>query len=124
MRDYVYVGLFLFVGVAFVVVTMWISWLVRPRRSYPKKTETYECGEPPFGVSWRRFRANWFLYALVFVIFDVEVVFLYPWAKVLLGLKKADPAMAHFAFFEMMVFIVILVVAYVYAWRKVAFVWD
>ena len=124
MDDYLYVALFLAIGVAFTAVTMWFSWLVRPRRSYDKKTATYECGAIPFGVSWRRFRANWFLYALIFVIFDVEVVFLFPWAKVLLGMKRTNPAMAHFAFFEMLVFIAILVVAYIYAWRKGAFVWD
>ena len=124
MIDYAYVGFFLVVGIVFIAVTMWFSWLVRPWRSDPKKLETYECGEPPFGVSWRRFRANWFLYALIFVIFDVEVVFLYPWAKVLAGMKATNPALARFAFVEMMVFIAILVVAYVYAWRKGAFIWD
>ena len=121
MGDYAYVGLFLIIGIAFTVVTMWISWLVRPRRPSARKLETYECGETPFGISWRRFRANWFLYALIFVIFDVEVVFLYPWAKVL---RHFDTPMARFAFIEMMVFIAILVVAYIYAWRKGAFVWD
>jgi len=121
MTDYAYVGLFLIIGVVFTVVTMWFSWLLRPWRASPKKLETYECGERPFGVSWRRFRANWFLYALIFVIFDVEVVFLYPWAKVL---RRLDLAQAQFAFVEMMVFIAILVVAYIYAWRKGAFLWD
>jgi NADH:ubiquinone oxidoreductase subunit 3 (subunit A) len=124
MADYAYVGFFLLVGIAFTVVTMWISWLVRPWRANRWKAETYECGETPFGISWRRFRANWFLYALIFVVFDVEIVFLYPWAKVLSPMARVSPAMGRFAFYEMMVFIAILVVAYVYAWRKGAFVWD
>lgn len=91
--------------------------LVRLRRPYKEKLLPYESGNPPIGEPRYRFSVKFYIVAMLFVIFDVEAIFLYPWAVTFdkLGL---------FAFIEMLIFIVILVVGYFYAWRKEAFNWD
>lgn len=123
MDSYAYVALFAVVGIAFAVVTMWLSWALRPvYRSRGAKGEPYECGEVPFGNAWKQFRVGYYIYALVFVIFDVEVAFIFPWAKELLNLKRLG--LGVFAFVEMMIFIVILVVGLVYAWAKGVLKWE
>ncbi len=115
--DYAVVGVFLVVGVLFVIVNIdVVSRLLRPSNPQPEKLTTYECGEDPIGGSWIRVHIRYYLYALVYVIFAVETIFLYPWAVVFrkLGL---------FAFVEMMLFIAILLVGFAYAWRKGALEW-
>jgi NADH-quinone oxidoreductase subunit A len=115
--DYAVVGVFLVVGVLFVVVNVdVVSRLLRPSNPQPEKLTTYECGEDAIGSPWIRVHVRYYLYALVYVIFTVETIFLYPWAIVFrkLGL---------FAFVEMMLFIAILLVGFAYAWRKGALEW-
>jgi NADH-quinone oxidoreductase subunit A len=115
--DYAYVGVFLVVGLLFVVVNVDVlSRLLRPSNPLPEKLTTYECGEDPIGISWIRVHIRYYLYALVYVIFAVETIFLIPWAVVFreLGL---------FAFVEMMLFIAILFVGFAYAWKKGALEW-
>ena len=115
--DYAYVGFFLIVGVMFVIVNIEIiSRIVRPDHPTPKKLATYECGEEPIGVGWVRYHVRYYLYALVYIVFAVETVFLFPWAIVFqeLGLP---------AFVEMMIFIGILLVGLAYAWVKGALEW-
>lgn len=116
LEDYSWVVLFLVVGVIFVAGGFMTNWLVRPSNPSDCKSSTYECGELPMGNSWIQFNVRYYLFALIFVIFDVEVVFLFPWAVVFnqLGL---------FAFVEMMVFIAILVIGLVYAWCKGILKW-
>lgn len=123
MDNYGYIALFAVVGVAFTIATMWISWAVRPtyKRSGPK-SEPYECGEIPTGGAWKQFRVGYYIFALVFVIFDVESIFIFPWAKELLNFKQAG--LGLFAFVEMIVFIVILLVGLIYAWRKGVLRWE
>ena len=107
---------FLLVGtvLAFLLVTL-PRWLA-PREPGELKSRTYECGEEPIGIGWVRFHVRYYLYALVYIVFAVETVFLFPWAIVFreLGL---------FAFLEMMVFIGILLVGLAYAWKKGALEW-
>ena len=93
------------------------SKLVRPSRRGPERRTTYESGMEPIGGAWIQFNIRYYMFALIFVIFDVETVFLYPWAVVFnqLGLL---------AFVEALIFIAILVVALVYAWRKGALEWS
>lgn len=93
-----------------------MSWLVRPSNPTPLKMETYECGEPTVGDSQVRFRTSFYLFAIAFVIFDVEAIFLFPWAV-------AFEKLGLFAFFEMLVFVAILLLALAYAWRKGALKW-
>ncbi len=102
---------FLLVVVGFVVVNLIAWWLIRPSRFSEEKLTTYECGENPLGSAWIQFNIRFYVFALIFVIFDVETVFLLPWAVVY---KEIGPL----AFAEGLVFISILVVALVYVWRK------
>jgi NADH-quinone oxidoreductase subunit A len=79
--------------------------------------DTYECGVETYGSSWFRFNVSFYLYALLFVIFDIETVFLYPWAV-------SFKALGMFGFMEMIVFILILLVGLAYAWKKEALKWE
>ena len=122
-NNYAYIALFAIIGIAFTVATMWFSWVLRPRyKATGVKAEPYECGEIPIGPAWKQFRIGYYIFALVFVIFDVEAIFIFPWACVLRDFKAAGVGI--FAFVEMMVFIAILVVGYVYAWVKGALDWE
>jgi len=115
--DYASVGFFLLVGILFVVLNIEIvSRIIRPRRPSPRKLSSYECGEEPIGVGWIRFHVRYYLYALVYIVFAVETVFLFPWAVVFAKLRLI-------AFIEMMVFIAILLVGLAYAWKKGALEW-
>lgn len=109
--------LFLIVGVVFVGGGLIFAWLIRPHRPYPSKLTTYECGEEPLGDTRARFNVRFYVIALIFLIFEVEVVFLFPWALVFSDL-------GWFAFIEMMVFLAILFVGYAYVWRKGDLDWD
>jgi NADH:ubiquinone oxidoreductase subunit 3 (subunit A) len=110
---YGYVALFTLIAVGFAIVPLVLSRLLRPNNPNPIKDATYECGMETIGTSWIQYHAGFYIFALVFVVFDVETVFLYPWAVVYgrLGL---------FAFAEMLVFVGILIVGLLYAWRKQA----
>jgi NADH-quinone oxidoreductase subunit A len=108
----------IFAVVAFIVPTsmLLLSWLasrvgVRPRNPTPVKLETYECGMETIGGRWNQFNFRYYMYAILFVIFDVEVVFLYPWATKFLQLEL-------FALLEMAAFVLVLLVGWAYAWRK------
>jgi NADH-quinone oxidoreductase subunit A len=111
------VFIFLLIGAGFVAVALVISWLLRPRRPYPAKLASYECGEEPIGGAWVRFNIRFYTIALIFLIFEVEVVFLLPWALVYRGLGM-------FAFIEMVVFLAILLVGFAYVWVKGDLDWD
>jgi NADH-quinone oxidoreductase subunit A len=109
--------LFLIVGGVFVAGGLIFAWLLRPNRPYPSKLTTYECGETPVGDTRVRFNIRFYVVALIFLIFDVEVVFLFPWATVYQRL-------GWFAFFEMLAFLAILLIGYAYVWRKGDLEWD
>jgi len=113
---YVPILLFILIAIAFPLATFAFARLLRPDRPEPIKLERYECGIESQQEVWGRYSVQYYVIAVLFLIFDVETVFLFPWAvkyKVL-GL---------FGFIEMAVFIVILVVAYAYAWKKGALEW-
>jgi NADH-quinone oxidoreductase subunit A len=109
--------IFFLIGVVFVAGGLIVAWLLRPHRPYPSKLSTYECGETPIGDTRVRFNIRFYVVALIFLIFDVEVVFLFPWATVYKSL-------GWFAFFEMLVFLGILFVGYAYVWRNGDLDWD
>ena len=94
-----------------------ISWFVRPANPTPVKLEAYECGEPTVGTDQVRFRPLFYLFAIVFVVFDVEAIFLFPWAVVFRSLGM-------FAFLEMLVFVAILLLGLAYAWKKGVLRWQ
>lgn len=104
-------------AVAFGLGTLLVGTLARIRRPYPEKMMPYESGNPPVGEPRYRFSVRFYVIAMLFVVFDVEAVFLYPWAIVF-------DSIGLYAFIEMLIFIVILFVGYLYAWRKDAFTWD
>jgi len=109
--------LFVFIALAFGVVTLLISYFVQPKYPEPEKLSTYECGSEPFSDARMPFPVRYYIFAMLFVIFDIEVIFLYPWAVVF-------EKLGIIGLVEMMVFIALFLVAYVYAWRKGALEWD
>ena len=111
------VFIFFIIGAIFVAGGLVTAWLVRPQRGYPNKLTSYECGEEPVGDSRVRFNIRFYVVALIFLIFDVEVVFLFPWAVVFRKLGM-------YAFVEMMIFLAILLVGYAYVWVKGDLDWD
>lgn len=117
LNEFAKVLLFLIIGSIFVIVALAVNRLIRPHRPNPEKSTIYECGEEPIGNPWVRFNIRFYTIALIFLIFDVEVVFLFPWAVIYreLGL---------FAFIEMVIFLLILILGYVYAWAKGDLEWD
>lgn len=117
IKDYASVGLFFVFGIAFVASAFIISWLIRPRAPDPVKTSAYECGEVLKGCARVQFNVSYYLVALLFVIFDIEVLFLAPWAVIFRELGIVS-------YIEMMIFIVILIFGLIYAWKKGAFEWQ
>ncbi len=117
LTDFGRVLLFFVVGGVFVGLGLFGAWLVRPNRPNSVKNATYECGETPVGSPWIRFNVRFYIIALIFIIFEVETVFLFPWAIVF---KK----LGMYAFVEMAVFIIILAVGFIYVWAKGDLDWD
>ncbi len=115
--DWLYVGVFAVVGTILAVIPLGVVWLLAPRADLPQKRITYESGVIPFGQAWAQFNVRYYLFALAFVVFDVEVIYLYPWAVVFQQLGGV-------AFYEMLTFIAILLVGLLYAWRKGALEWT
>lgn len=111
LAEYATVLVFILLGAVTVALMLGISRLLHPRNPTPVKLSTYECGEVPFGSSWVQFNIRFYVVALIFLIFDVEVALLYPWAVVFqrLGLL---------AFVEAFIFIVILLTGLAYLWKE------
>lgn len=114
--NYVFVGLLLLTAIAFAVAPLVVVALVAPRKASRSKGETYECGVLTYGETWVRFRIQYYIYALMFVLFDIETVFLYPWAVSYVGLGT-------YALIEMTIFLVILSSGLAYAWAKGVLRW-
>ena len=104
-------------GVIFSGGTILISKIFVPRTYNPQKQEAYECGVPSKGSSWVQYNVGYYLFALIFLVFDVEIVFLYPWAAVLREVGMV-------AFVEILFFIIILFLGLLYAWKKGALKWQ
>lgn len=119
LQEFGNIGLLLAIALVFPLIALGTAFVIRPR---PKNTDgekalPYECGVDTVGETWVQFRASYFLYALVFIVFDIETVFLYLWA-----VKFQQLGM--FAFIEMFIFLSILVVGLGYAWKKGALEWK
>jgi NADH:ubiquinone oxidoreductase subunit 3 (subunit A) len=115
-NQWLYIGLFLVVGALVPTAAIVTSWILSPRKPNHIKQSTYECGMETVGENWVQFKAQYYVFALVFLVFDVETVFLFPWAVVLGKLSL-------YAVFEGIVFILILIAGLVYAWRKGMLEW-
>jgi NADH-quinone oxidoreductase subunit A len=105
------------IALAFATVTLVAAKLLRPRVEYARKLSTYECGIPATGTTEVKLNIRFYLFALLFVLFDVETLFVYPWAVTAKGL-------GHFALAEMAVFLAILFTGLAYAWAKGALHWE
>jgi len=116
LEQYTDVAVFFIVGALFILVTLLAGLIFRPHNPYPEKLVGYECGEMPVGESRIKYHVRYYIFALVFVVFDVETVFLYPWALVL-------ERMGLFAFVVMLLFISTLIEGLVYAWKKGVLKW-
>lgn len=117
LTDYGVILIFLIIGFVFVGAGIFVSALIRPNKPNPIKLSTYESGEEPIGSPWVKFNSRFYIIALAFIIFDVEVVLLFPWAVVFKDL-------GWFAFWGMTVFVSILTLGLVYDWAKGYLEWD
>ena len=115
-NDWLYIGLFLVIGIIVPIVPLVFSALVAPHKPNPIKQSTYECGIETVGESWIQFKSQYYVFALVFLVFDVETVFLFPWA---LSINQ----LPIFAVLEGILFISILVAGLVYTSRKGLLEW-
>ena len=116
LNDWIFIGIFLLLAPIFPALAILIPRLIAPRKPNPLKTETYECGIETYGETWVQFKAQYYIFALVFLIFDIEVVFLFPWAV-------AFDQLPMFAVLEGVLFIMILVAGLFYIWRKGVLEW-
>lgn len=114
---YLFIAIFIGFAIVFPLLAIVAARFVAPSKPSPLKNTTYECGLEAHGDSWIQFRIQYYLFALIFVIFDVETVFIYPWAV-------AFHQLGFFAFIEMLIFLAILAVGLIYAWQKKALEWD
>jgi NADH-quinone oxidoreductase subunit A len=117
IENYFPILLFILVGLAVGVVPMLLGWLIGPNRPDPEKLSPYECGFEAFEDARMKFDVRYYLVAILFILFDLEIAFLFPWAVVLkeIGL---------FGFIAMMLFLGILVVGFIYEWKKGALEWE
>ena len=116
LNAYIPILIFLIVAIGFTIVLLLFAWLIRPDKYNKVKLEPYECGIETVGDARDRYSVRYYVVAMLFVIFDIETVFLFPWAVIL-------DRLALFGLIEMLVFLTILIAGYFYAWRKGALDW-
>jgi NADH:ubiquinone oxidoreductase subunit 3 (subunit A) len=116
VNQWAFIGVFVAVAWIFPVLPLVLSWLLRPRKANAIKMQTYECGVETVGDTWVQFKVQYYIYGLVFLVFDVEIIFLFPWA---LAYNQLD----FFGFAAGFLFIFLLADALIYAWRKNALEW-
>ncbi|MBE9501178.1 MAG: NADH-quinone oxidoreductase subunit A [Chloroflexi bacterium] len=122
LENFGYIGIFLVAALLFAITMITLPILLRrfrivPKKPNPVKSSTYECGMDTVGKSWVQFNFRYYIYALLFVVFDIQVVFVYPWAAAMGQLKL-------FGLVEMAVFFLIVIVGFVYAWKKGVLEWK
>ena len=122
LQTYGYIGIFIILAIVFSLVMILLPYILTvlrivPKKPSPVKYDTYECGPETQGKTQIQFNFRYYLYALLFMAFDIETVFFYPWAV-------AFNELALFGFVEMVIFVFILVIGYLYAWKKGALEWK
>ena len=117
LDQFAFVGVFLIVALIFGIAPIGMAYFLRPKKPNARKAETYECGIQPRGEAWVQFKAQYYLFALAFLVFDVEAVLLLPWAV-------AYKALGLYAAIEGVIFILILLGALGYVWRKGGLEWS
>ena len=118
-----YLPILIFIGIAGAIATLLIlvPIIVGPSKPDPEKLSAYECGFNAFGDSRMKFDVRFYLVSILFIIFDLEVAFLFPWA---VALKKLPPDIGPFAFWSMLTFLGVLTVGFIYEWKKGALEWE
>ena len=117
LRDYLSIIIFLFIALGLSVGFIVLNFLFSPKKPDPEKLSAYECGFEAFGDSRMEFDVRFYLVAILFIIFDLEIAFLFPWA---ISLGNLGPL----GFWSMMVFLLILTIGFIYEWKKGALDWD
>jgi NADH-quinone oxidoreductase subunit A len=123
LDTYVPIGILVVIAVGFAVGNLVLTHLFGPRKEGPRKDITYESGMDPFGTARRRFNVRFYILAMTFLVFDVEIIFLYPWAVTFAKLAPMSED-ARLFLGRIMFFLATSIIAYVYAWRKGVFRWD
>lgn len=116
LDSWLYIALFIIMALFIPAIAVILPRFIAPRKPNRIKQETYECGMQTFGETWVQFKVQYYIYALVFLIFDIETIFLYPWAV-------AFDQLQLFMVFEGLLFVLILVAGLLYAWRKGVLEW-
>ena len=123
MENYFPILMFVLVGVAVGVLPVAMGFILAPSRPDPEKLSPYECGFEAFEDARMKFDVRFYLIAILFILFDLEIAFLFPWAAIFKDIVATE-SIKLFGFVEMLVFVAILVVGYVYAWAKGALEWE
>jgi NADH-quinone oxidoreductase subunit A len=116
LMAYASVAAFMLVAAGFILVSMIAGKFIRPDNPYPEKVETYECGEAPVGQAWFNFNPRFYIIALIYIVFDVEIAFIYPIASVFR--RWTEQGLGWYAFGELFIFVAILMLGLVYVWVK------
>jgi NADH-quinone oxidoreductase subunit A len=124
LYDYLPILLMFVVAAGFAVVNVFISQFIGQRKRTRTKMMPYECGKDPVGTARERFSVKFYLVGMIFILFDIEVIFLIPWAVVFKTLASPAYGMRNLIYVEMMVFVILLLAGYVYILKKGAFDWS
>ena len=118
-----YLPILIFIGIALLLGTalLVLPFVLAPSKPDPEKLSAYECGFPAFEDARIKFDVRFYLVSILFIIFDLEVAFLFPWA---VALMKLPAEVSHFAFWSMMTFLGVLTVGFIYEWKKGALEWE
>ena len=123
MENYFPILMFVLVGIAVGVLPVAMGFILAPSRPDPEKLSPYECGFEAFEDARMKFDVRYYLIAILFILFDLEIAFLFPWASIFKDIVATE-SIKFFGFIEMMVFVGILIIGYVYAWAKGALEWE
>ncbi|GGE07541.1 MULTISPECIES: NADH-quinone oxidoreductase subunit A [Sphingobacterium] len=120
ISEYGKILLMAIIGIVLVSATMFLARILSPKNPNPIKLSTYECGEETTGTSWIQFNPRFYVIALVFLLFDVELIFIFPWATVFgnAEINAIDPRWGWFTLIEMAIFLAVLIVGLIYVWRS------
>jgi NADH-quinone oxidoreductase subunit A len=123
MENYFPILMFVLVGIAVGVLPVAMGFILAPSRPDPEKLSPYECGFEAFEDARMKFDVRYYLIAILFFLFDLEIAFLFPWATIFRDIVATE-SIKLFGFIEMLIFVTILVIGYVYAWAKGALEWE
>ena len=123
MENYFPILMFVLVGIAVGVLPVAMGFMLAPSRPDPEKLSPYECGFEAFEDARMKFDVRYYLIAILFILFDLEIAFLFPWATIFKDIVAAE-SIKLFGFVEMLIFVAVLVIGYVYAWAKGALEWE